>query len=374
MAAAPIIGVAVGAASSAASIAQQNRQAQAQRQALAVQAQSVEDQRKLNQLQIAEQRRQAEAMAERERLLSVQAKTMGLISNEMQAAQQSIAQTQAQIAADQQEYMNNQRAIAREAQASLAAMETLKQLQGVVAQSRGEQSKTEQEANAIAAQRLLLQGIGAANTESGKALIDRMINTIADRVTNTTNVFNSGMSDAEKQLAYEKAVAELERQLGSVSNSAQRDALQRAALLNEIQRRGIAQDIETQSARNLNAIDYDLASKKAMYAIGSAAQDVQASSQQQAIKAQMGAIRGASFADYLGAIGNLGLGLYQSGIFQRQPQPQQQSPYSVMSNIRLTPYTGTFDADGLLSGKLSIGGTAGLGVGANDLMSLRNIG
>jgi hypothetical protein len=374
MAAAPIIGVAVGAASSAASIAQQNRQAQAQRQALAVQAQSVEDQRKLNQLQIAEQRRQAEAMAERERLLSVQAKTMGLISNEMQAAQQSIAQTQAQIAADQQEYMNNQRAIAREAQASLAAMETLKQLQGVVAQSRGEQSKTEQEANAIAAQRLLLQGIGAANTESGKALIDRVINTIVDRVTNTTNVFNSGMSDAEKQLAYEKAVAELERQLGSVSNSAQRDALQRAALLNEIQRRGIAQDIETQSARNLNAIDYDLASKKAMYAIGSAAQDVQASSQQQAIKAQMGAIRGASFADYLGAIGNLGLGLYQSGIFQRQPQPQQQSPYSVMSNIRLTPYTGTFDADGLLSGKLSIGGTAGLGVGANDLMSLRNIG
>jgi hypothetical protein len=374
MAAAPIIGVAVGAASSAASIAQQNRQAQAQRQALAVQAQSVEDQRKLNQLQIAEQRRQAEAMAERERLLSVQAKTMGLISNEMQAAQQSIAQTQAQIAADQQEYMNNQRAIAREAQASLAAMETLKQLQGVVAQSRGEQSKTEQEANAIAAQRLLLQGIGAANTESGKALIDRMINTIADRVTNTTNVFNSGMSDAEKQLAYEKAVAELERQLGSVSNSAQRDALQRAALLNEIQRRGIAQNIDTQSARNLNAIDYDLASKKAMYAIGSAAQDVQASSQQQAIKAQMGAIRGASFADYLGAIGNLGLGLYQSGIFQRQPQQQQQSPYSVMSNIRLTPYTGTFDADGLLSGKLSIGGTAGLGVGANDLMSLRNIG
>jgi hypothetical protein len=374
MAAAPIIGVAVGAASSAASIAQQNRQAQAQRQALAVQAQSVEDQRKLNQLQIAEQRRQAEAMAERERLLSVQAKTMGLISNEMQAAQQSIAQTQAQIAADQQEYMNNQRAIAREAQASLAAMETLKQLQGVVAQSRGEQSKTEQEANAIAAQRLLLQGIGAANTESGKALIDRMINTIADRVTNTTNVFNSGMSDAEKQLAYEKTVAELERQLGSVSNSAQRDALQRAALLNEIQRRGIAQNIDTQSARNLNAIDYDLASKKAMYAIGSAAQDVQASSQQQAIKAQMGAIRGASFADYLGAIGNLGLGLYQSGIFQRQPQQQQQSPYSVMSNIRLTPYTGTFDADGLLSGKLSIGGTAGLGVGANDLMSLRNIG
>lgn len=383
MAAAPLVSVAVGAASSVAGIAQKSQQAKAQQAQLDVQATSIEDQRKLNQYQIAEQRRQTEAMAQRERMLNTQAQSLGLIQNEMQASQQAIAQTQAQIANDQQAFMNQQKATARQAQANMQAMEAMQQLQQVAQKGILSQNKTEQEANAIAAQRGLLQGGGASDTQSGQAFLERVMNAVASGVINDTTTFNGEMDDAQKQLAYEQALAQLEQQLGGVGVQSQADAINRAQQLNEIQRAGNATNIGTQTARNNNAVNYEQASKNAMFAIGSAAQDSQASAQLKSVQAQRSAISGPSFADYLGAAGNLGMGLYQSGIFGGGGGASAPSSgYNIMSGVKLTPYAGGYN-NGLLSGSLSIGGNSPntqvgntylMHGGANDLLSLRGIG
>jgi len=371
VAAAPIIGVAVGAASTVSSIAQRNREARAQREQIQAQRVALNDQRIINEYTVNEQRRQTEASYQRERELAEQARTLGLLQNEMQAAQQQIAQTQAQIMNDQAAFVNKQRELAREAQANIQATETLRQLNEAEAKKRAEDAKLIDEADAIALQRSFLQGNGG-DTASKAALYERAANALASNAIEGTSLFNNEQDDAARQLAYEKAVASLERQLGDVGVLSQRDAIQRGALLNEIQRKANAADINTQTERNLSALDYARASKNALYSIGQLSSNAQLDAQSRALKAQRRMTRGSTFGDWLGAFGNLGLSLYQTGIFNTKPA----SPYRIMDSVRLTPY----DA-GILSTP-SLDGTLGIDTppfqylypGANDATYLRNIG
>ena len=385
MAASPLVGVAVGAASSVAGIASKNKQAKAQQQQLDAQATNIRDQQILSEYQIKEQRRQVDAMAERERLLGLQQQTLGLAANEMQAQQQRIAQTQAQVAQDQAVFMNNQRAVAKQAAANMQAAETMKQLQQLTQRSSAEGTKTEQEANAIQAQRMLLQGAGSADTQAGQALLERIMNAVASGSINNTSVFNSEMDDAQAQLAYEQAMSELEFKLGTVGASQQGYNLSAAEQLNEIQRVGNTNNINTQTGRNQNALDYATASKRAQLNLASASNKTQSKAALSGVEAQRSSIQGASFADYLGAAGNLGMSLYQSGLFRGGASTPAASPqaYSIMSNTRLPAYQGGFN-DGILSGQLRLG-TSGFGVeppyppswnmpGANDMMGFRGIG
>lgn len=380
MAAAPLVGVAVGAAQSISGMASASKQRAEQQRQLDIQAQSVKDQKVLSEYQINEQLRQVDAMGERERMLGLQAQSIGLIQNEMQAAQQGIAQTQAQIANDQQSFMNNQRAVAREAAAQLQAAEVMSQLQQVSQRSIQEGAKTEQEANAIAAQRMLLQGAGSTDTQSGQAFLERVMNAVASGAINSTSLFNSEMDDAQRQLAYEQLMAQLEQGMGQSGVDLQTQLLGDAARMNEVQRQGNAQNINTQTARNNSALDYETASQRGQLNLARAGNSTNAQAQLSSISSARSAIPGPGFADMLGAVGNLGMSLYQSGIFSRQPSAAAVSPMAspsgILSGVSLPAFNN--QADGLFRQGLPTNHVLPSAQpvyslpGANDLMKYTN--
>ena len=354
MAAAPIIGTAVGAVSSVSGILGKSKQAAAQEAQIQAQRVGLRDQATLNEASIAEQRRQVNAAAMREQLLGLQAQTLGMVQNDMQAKQQDIAGIQATIQNDQASFLNMQRSAQKEAVANIAATEQLKQLQQISDKGAATTTKIGDEAAGITAQRLQSQGAGSMDTQSGDVLLERVMNALAESGVSTQSLFSGEMDDQAKQLLYETVTAGLEEKLGGVATNQNAKNISAGSTLNELQRLANAQNINTQTARNTNALDYETASKRGNLNLQSASNTAQTGSQMASLKAQSSAISKPGFADFLGAGANLGMSLYQSGIFGKggasssTPNPQ---PYSIMQGgaYNVTPFSGG-TASGLLSG------------------------
>lgn len=355
MAAAPIVSTAVGAVSSVSGILGKSKQAAAQEAQIEAQRVGLRDQQTLNAIGIKEQERQVNAAAQREQLLGLQAQTLGLIQNDMQAKQQDIAGVQASIQNDQAAFLNSQRAAQKEAAANIAAAEALKQVQQVSDKGVATTAKIGDEAAGIMAQRLQSQGAGSMNTQSGDALLERVMNALAESGVSTQSLFNGEMDDTQRQLLYETVTAGLEEQLGGVAVKQTAQNIATGSTLNDIQRRANATNINTQTARNTNALDYETAAKRGNLNLQAASNKAQTGSQMSSLNAQSSAISRPGFADYLGAGANLGMSLYQSGIFRgggaASPTPNAQ-PYSIMSGggYNLSPFSGDTTASGLLSG------------------------
>jgi len=346
-------GAIVGAVSSVSGIIGKSKQAKAQEAQIEAQRVGLRDQQTLNAASIAEQRRQIDAASTRERLLGLQAQALGTIQNEMQSKQQEIGLVQASIQNDQAEFLNIQRAQQKEAQANIAATEQLKQIQQLSNKGIQTTDRIDTEAGGMLSQRIANTGAGGMESQSNTMFLERVMNAIADSGIDTQSIFNSEMDDKDRQLLYETVVAGMEKRLGGVG-IAQTDAnIASGSRLNEIQRAGNAQNINNQTARNFNALDYETASKLGNLNLQLASNKSQTSSQLAGLDAQSSAIQRPGFADLLGAGANLGMSLYQSGIFGRgggntAPAPNAQ-PYSIMSGYNLSPFSGD-TASGLLSG------------------------
>jgi len=359
MAAMPIIGAAVGAVSSVSGILGKSSQARAQEAQIEAQRVGLRDQQLLNEHSITEQRRQIDAAANREQLLGLQAQTLGMVQNDMQATQQGISNVQSQIQTDQAAFLNSQRAAQKEAVANLASAETLKQLQAVSGKNVGNTQKIAAEASGIQANKLA-SGTGGASV-TNDVLLERIMNALADGAIDTQSVFGGEMDDATKQLLYETVTAGLEKSLGDVAVAQSRSNEAAGGKLNEMQRRANATNINTQTARNTNARDFETASKRGNLNLQLASNKSQTSSQLAGLNAQSSAIQRPGFSDLLGAGANLGMSLYQSGIFSKgggvsAPPGGGSAPYSIMSGggYNMSPFSGG-TASGLLS---SAGGSA----------------
>lgn len=348
-------GAIVGGVSSVSGILSKSKQARAQEAQIEAQRVGLRDQQTLNAIQIDEQRRQVNAAAERERLMGLQAQTLGMIQNDMQAKQQSIAAVQASIQNDQAAFLTSQKAAQKEAAANIAAQEQLKQLQTLATKGDATTQKLVGEGAQIAAQRMSAQGARAGDTQSGIALLERVLSAVGDGTSEVQSLFNGEMDNTQRQLLYETVTAGLEQQLGQQGVAQNAYNIDAGLRLNELQRAGNAQNINTQAARNTNARQYETASQNANMNLQLASNKSQTSAQLAGLNAQSQAISRPGFADILGAGANLGMSLYQSGVFSGgsgsgSATKTNAAPYSVFGGggYNMSPFSG--QATGILSG------------------------